>query len=424
VSIVRQAVARALALADGPVLVGFSGGLDSTVLLHAAAELRNARPLVALHVNHGLHPEADAWQGHCARVSEALGVALLTRRVEVLRRGSLEAQARAARYGAFAEALEHGGCLLLAHHRQDQAETALLRLLQGRGLYGMPDRRRLGAGMLVRPLLQASRGDIETYARGHGLVWLDDPSNADEALDRNFLRRRVLPELRERWPQADDALLSALDRSRLADELLGARLGDLAAADALAIDELTAFGLEERVELLRLWLAARGHGAPRRAALAAFLRQLAAGTDRHPELRLAAARLRRYRGRIHLVHPQPALAARYAAPATGEVRLPHGVLRLIPDPTGCVPRGALEVRFRHGGERLQSRGRHRSVKRILQEAGVPPWSRPVYPLLYDARGLLAVPGLAHREPADGPSDGSPEGSNDPATARRVEWLPG
>jgi tRNA(Ile)-lysidine synthase len=413
---IGEAVAAALVPA-GQIFVGFSGGLDSTVLLHAAvlADRALAGPGVcALHVNHGLHPDADGWQRHCARLCADLGVPLLARNVDVPRHGSLEAQARAARYGAFVEAVGSGGRLLLAHHRHDQAETVLLRLVQGRGVYGMPRQRPLGGGTLVRPLLDVARQEILDYAQRHALAWLDDPSNADERLDRNFLRLRVLPDLRRRWPAVDDALLGTLQRAHLADGLLAARFGDLAATSAVAVADLAGLDEPDRVEAIRLWLTARGLPVPRRAGIAAFLTQLDAAAHRSPELAVGTWRLRRHRGRVHLVAPPARLQASYAVPASGQLQLPHGRLRLVADPRGFVAHGPVVVRFRCGGERLLCQGRHRSVKHLLQEAAVPPWQRPAYPLLHDALGLLAVPGLAQRD-----ASGEPGG----AAPMRAEWLP-
>ncbi|WP_147674782.1 tRNA lysidine(34) synthetase TilS, partial [Vulcaniibacterium tengchongense] len=202
--------------ATGALVVGFSGGLDSTVLLHwlAADPALRARGLRALHVNHALHPAADAWQRHCVAVCERLQVPLRSVRVEVQRgAGSgLEAAAREARHAAFAAELAAGEVLVLAHHRADQAETFLLRALRASGpdgLAAMRPWRRYGAGWLWRPLLGCGRDALLAHARAHGLGWIDDPGNADPAFDRNFLRARVLPLLRERWPHADAALARA-----------------------------------------------------------------------------------------------------------------------------------------------------------------------------------------------------------------------
>ncbi|MFW6094639.1 MAG: tRNA lysidine(34) synthetase TilS [Pseudomonadota bacterium] len=397
---VREAVAAAWEQASGPLYVGFSGGLDSMVLLHAAAGERRGRALRAVHVDHGLHPRSGDWCRHCESVCADLGVELVARRAAVASGGSLEARAREARYRVFAEVLSGGGTLLLAHHRDDQAETVLLRLLQGRGLYGMPQWRPLAAGRVARPLLHLPRAVLATYAHEQGLSWLEDPANRDPDLDRNYLRRTVLPVVRDRWPDVDAALVAAMSRQQLADRLLAAELGGAGRA-TLPVDVLRARPAVEQAELLRLWLAAHDVPAPARGGLTEFVRQLDAGADRHPELRVHGAVLRRYRGDVHLVRPRPALAARYPVALPGVSRLPHGELRIEADAAGFRPVGAVAVRFRTGGERLRCGGRERSVKHLFQAGGVPPWQRESHPLLYDDRGLLAVPGLACRDVESG-----------------------
>lgn len=409
---VGEALAAALRGAGGPVFVGFSGGLDSTVLLHAAAA---TGAVTAVHVNHGLHPAAGDWQRHCAAVCAALGVRAVERHVTVPRRGSLEALARAERYRVFAELMtEPGSLLLLAHHRNDQTETALLRLMQGRGLYGMPAQRPLGAGRVVRPFLNLPRQVLADYAASHTLTWVEDPGNADENLDRNFLRHRVLPDIRRRWPGLDGAVGAALERARLADELITTRLGGLARSDSLAVDAVTERDPAERPELLRLWLSARGVPAPARGALSEFARQLEAAHHRQPVLALAGVSLRRYRGRVYLVPPPPTLLPEYSLGVPGSLCLPHGELRVVADPVGFAAHGPLAVRFRAGGERLAVGRGHRTVKQLLQEAGVPPWLREGYPMVYDAEGLAALPGIAHRVTA---------GRTPGAVRYRAEWHP-
>ncbi|MFM8353679.1 MAG: tRNA lysidine(34) synthetase TilS, partial [Gammaproteobacteria bacterium] len=195
-----------------PLWVGFSGGLDSSVLLHATCAARAARGEPAphaIHVHHGLQPDADAWALHCTNEALRWGVTLRVSRVRVADAGSLEATARDARYALFRELLATpDAALLLAHHRDDQVETVLLRLLQGRGLYGMPRVRPLGRGRVLRPLLGMARADLIAYARQHQLAWVDDPSNAMLAADRNFLRQSVLPLLRTRFPELDARVLA------------------------------------------------------------------------------------------------------------------------------------------------------------------------------------------------------------------------
>lgn len=394
---VTAAVDAALAGAHGRVFVAFSGGVDSTVLLHAVWQQRRDR-VVAVHVHHGLHADAGNWQARCEALCEAWGVPWLTRAVAVPRQGNLEAQARGARYRAFAALLERADDrLLLAHHRDDQAETALLRLLQGRGLYGMPVERALGAGRLLRPLLSVPRRDLEAYAKAWDLDWIEDPANADLRFDRNFVRHRLLPELRTRWPDADRAIVAALPPPPTADA-------------ELAVAGLLARGPEQGAAMLRGWLSARGTRSPRAVALAEFLRQLEAGDDRQPVLKVGDSEVRRFAGRLHLVRPAPVPSGSYPIAAPGACRLPHGELVVLRDAAGFRPQGAMAVRFRRGGERLLVGGHHRPLKQLLQAAGVPPWERESLPLLHDEAGLLAVPGVAHR---DGGAGGG----------FRAEWRP-
>ncbi|HJT96837.1 MAG TPA: tRNA lysidine(34) synthetase TilS, partial [Rhodanobacteraceae bacterium] len=179
----------------GAVCVGYSGGLDSTVLLHAlaASSAARARSLRALHVDHGLHADSAAWADHCRTFAATLAVPLDVVRVAVgtTRGQGLEAAARNARYAAFEAALAPGELVALAHHRDDQTETVLLKLLRGagpEGLAGMRALRPLGPGHLWRPLLDVPRDALRDYAQMHGLAFLDDPSNADTRHARNFLR--------------------------------------------------------------------------------------------------------------------------------------------------------------------------------------------------------------------------------------------
>jgi tRNA(Ile)-lysidine synthase len=425
VSAVEAAVSRALAerggepgTLPGRVYVAFSGGMDSTVLLHAVVRRAVALDprvgeVVALHVDHGLHADSGAWSRHCAGVARSLGVGFVAHRVNAAGSGGVEARAREARYQAFESCLTGpGDRLLLAHHRDDQVETGLLRLVQGRGLYGMPERRMLGAGWLVRPLLELSRDLLARYAREAGLEWLDDPSNAADEVDRNFLRHRVLPQLRRRWPDVGDAMLAAIARGREADRR---RAGDLPGGGPLPLTALPGGDSAERVARLRVWLAGRGEPLPRREALAEFLRQLdRAGDDRQPSLRLdSGAFLRFHRDSVHLVAAPPPLEKAYDLALPGAIRLPHGDLTVVRDPAGSAAEGPLQVRFRRGGEQLRAGNHHVSVKSLLQRAGMPPWQRHSHPLVFDARGLLAVPGVAvRREPVETTGVGV-----------RVRWLP-
>jgi tRNA(Ile)-lysidine synthase len=203
--------------------IAFSGGLDSTVLLHllaTRAKIDKLPPLSAIHVHHGLQAAADAWPAHCQFVCDALGVPLRVIRVQVQQGASLERAARDARYQAFAEVTGAGELLVTGQHRDDQAETLLFRLLRGagvRGLAAMPAQRPLADGYLVRPLLDVSRAELEAYAREHQLTWIEDPSNADPRFSRNYLRHHVFPRLTERWPRRTSERSPGLARRTGAD---------------------------------------------------------------------------------------------------------------------------------------------------------------------------------------------------------------
>lgn len=411
---VRAAVADALSRATGAVYVGLSGGRDSCVLLHAVSGLRRSG-VVAVHVNHGLHDDAAKWQQHCESLARALGVEFLARRVSVPARGSVEARAREARYEVFESLLGNAGShLLLAHHAHDQTETVLLRLLQGRGLYGMPRQRPLAEGVLVRPLLQLAAGELDEYARRHGLTWVEDPANSDLSIDRSYLRQRIVPELRRRWPDVDRLLADAAERVRRAERRLAAPFGDLGGQQGLELARLQAYEPAEAVELLRLWLQAEGIASPGRPALAELLRQLhEAGPDRQPSLEVAGAVVRRFEGRLHVVPAVPALAGEYPLALPGITPLPHGELQAVQDAGGFTAWGKVSVRFRRGGERLRCGAMERPLKALLHGARIPPWERPDYPLLFDERGLLAVPGIASREDGDRPG----------GARWRVVWRP-
>ena len=287
--------------------LGLSGGCDSVVLLHVVSGLGLGDCLSAIHVHHGLSPNADAWAAFCAAYCAKLGVPLLTRRVkvEVGTGQGLEAAARKARYAAFVESAS--GCLLLAQHRGDQAETLLLNLLRGSGVTGaaaMPAERRLGGLRLLRPLLDVSRGEIEAYAAGHGLAWVDDESNADTALTRNFLRHEALATISQRFPAAESALALAAakfsEAAGLLDDLAELDWRQVGEGDTARLPQLRALSLPRLKNLLRYRLRGLGWQVPVAARLDEFARQVqSAGPDRHPELVLPSGKMRVMRGLLH-----------------------------------------------------------------------------------------------------------------------------
>jgi len=358
---------RASASPPRSVTVALSGGVDSVVLLH---KLKDRPGVRALHVHHGLSANADAWASFCRRLCRDWNVPLTVRKVKVKRSGKgLEAAAREARYAAF-RAIDAD--IALAHNLDDQAETVLMNLLRGaglRGASGMPAEAALGNRRLVRPLLGLSREQILRYARAHKLEWIEDDSNTDDALTRNFIRLRVGPLLAQRFPRWQQSLARA------------ARL--FAQKDA------------RRAELLRAFLRAKGLNAPSEAKLAEMLKQLA-GTGARTLIEHDGARLRLYRGELV---PDAKPARLEPIDWTGEEKfvLPGGELRFRWVRGAGIDARArpLVVRARRAGARLQPDPRRprRTLKNLFQEAGVPPWQRERIPCVYFGDELVWVPGL-------------------------------
>jgi tRNA(Ile)-lysidine synthase len=403
--------------------IGFSGGLDSTVLVHLLADLATREalpPLSAVHIHHGLQAAADAWPEHCAELCRALSVPLQVIRVQVdPASASLERAARDARYAAFSQLLAPGEVLLTAQHRDDQAETLLFRLLRGagvRGLAAMPEQRSLGAGHLLRPLLDVPRAALEVYAQAHDLRWVEDPSNADPQFSRNFLRREILPVLSARWPQASASMARTASHLAEAQELLGElAVRDLAQVSSagsfewlglpsLALPPLKALSPARQRNALRHWLAPLTR-LPDTEHWAGWDSLRDAGDETQPIWRLADGELQRAQGRLWW------LSGAWLQTPTGSIRWPdpgqplnlpgNGQLALI----GDAPEGELQVRYRQGGEVMSLPGRgHRDLKRLFNEQGVPVFVRARWPLLYHEEQLLAVanlPGLDATAHGDG-----------------------
>lgn len=401
------------------IVVAYSGGLDSTVLLHALAGLRDQQQLPefsAVHVNHGLSADAQAWQTHCEVQCERFGIPLVVEQVEVVvdTRG-LEDAAREARYAALSKHLGAGSCLLTAQHLDDQAETVLLRLLRGsgvRGLGAMPETRSIGSARLVRPLLAWSRDELLEYAQQRGLQWIEDGSNRDLGLDRNYLRHRVMPLLGERWPRYAASFAHSAGLMRDANHALGEQArAELLRAGAkqgtLAVAWLLAQPESMRGEFLQEWARMLGLPAPgMRTIRQALVEVPNAGTDRNPAVQWgepgARAQLRRYRGQLYLSALQPAHDAGLRIPwnVAPSTRLPDGSTLTAHRSLGkgiaesLVTSAVTEIRFRQGGERCRPAGRCGShpLKKILQEHAIPPWERDRIPMIYADNQLIAAAG--------------------------------
>jgi len=386
--------------------IACSGGLDSTVLAHALVRGDPERPWALLYVDHGLHPDAPRWGEAVADLAHRLQVPCRSLAVAVRETGEgPEAAARAARYRAWTALLAAGEVLLTAHHADDQVETVLLRILRGTGLdglAGMPERRPLGRGMLLRPLLPWPRAALRAYAERAGLAWIEDPANHDLDLDRNFLRHAVLPRLAARFPVRSSLLRLADHAHRVRERQRPARAEALRAAlgeDGRSLD-LAALPADRAAAstLLGDWFVHLGLPAPTLEQRRRILDEVvAARPDAQPALRLGRCCLRRHRGRLYLT---PTAPPPEGGPWRWDPRRPLmlpelGALRAEPTTEGGLRRlpGPLSVRLRVGGERIDLGGGRRALKKVLQERGVPPWERARLPLVFHRERLVAVPGI-------------------------------
>jgi tRNA(Ile)-lysidine synthase len=403
---------------DARFLVAYSGGLDSHVLLHALAALRPAHgfSLAAVHVDHALQSASQQWAAHCQRVCRILNIPLEVRvvHVDAVAEDGLEAAARRVRYAALVQILSPGEFLFTAHQQDDQAETLLLQLLRGAGVAGlaaMPERAAFGRGELLRPMLGFSRWALLAYARQHALEWIEDPSNRNLRLRRNFLRAEIVPRLEGLWPEARQTLARAAAHVAEAHALLTEiAVADLAVCrvashrrypEMLSVAALTQLTPERQRNLLRHWLRQQNFLAPAAHQLEELLRQIAIETrSRHARVHWEGVEVWRYRDRLVAVPacilPEATLdcvwdgEAPIRPPGLGELRAQAAWGQGLS--LERMRRHGLHVRCRQGGEslRLAGRSHHHILKKLLQAAGVPPWERLRLPVFYADGKLAAV----------------------------------
>ena len=405
--------------------VALSGGLDSVVLLHALSVLRTETELPfalqAIHVHHGLSPNAEGWAQFCAELCEKLAVPLAVLRVSVPRDSGegLEAAARRLRHAAFAASNVHW--LALAHHADDQAETLLLNLLRGAGVAGAaamrPERasRRSGSNgaqakpgpTLIRPLLDLPRAVLQAYAEECGLTWIDDESNGDTHFRRNFLRHEILPRLDTMFATARAALSRAAshfaEASELLDELAALdRAAVVAPGGRLALAPFNALSPARARNLLRLVWRDAGFRAPDARWLDEACKQLRnAGADSEMCVATPGGALHAYRGELYLVPHRPLVVGRAVEwQGEPEVAWAGGIVRFVETIGAGIARrwlahGPLVLRARQGGERIKhhpARPR-RNLRNVLQESGMPPWERERLPFLWRDDRLVWVGGI-------------------------------
>jgi len=415
-------IAKLQPFLDGrPLWLAFSGGLDSTVLVHLLARQHPELPLRLIHVNHQLHPDAKQWVAHCQQFADQLHLPLTIAEVFVdLQAGlGLEAAARNARYGAINQHIGANGVLLTGQHQQDQAETVMLQLLRGagnRGLAAMPFQTRWQTMHIVRPLLAFDRAELLDYAKHHQLKFLNDPSNDDIKIQRNFLRHQIWPLLSSRWPALNQTLSrSAAHLSEaqiLLDELAEVDLkvvnGDLRAASLDCAALLTLSAARQR-NVLRYFLHQLALPLPSTAILKRLIDEVcAAQADAMPLVQWSGMEARRFSGKLYLQAQLPPIDSHWQQKITAREKLllPDGrqLNWLATDGPGLSPaiiEQGLTVRFRQGGEKIQLAGhqQHHDLKNCLQQWQIPPWQRPRIPLLFVGSELVAVSGYAISEKA-------------------------
>lgn len=386
------------------VAVAFSGGLDSTALLHATARAAEGTRVVALHVHHGLQPQADEWAEHCERFARELGAGFaLTRLRGAPGRGdSIEAWAREGRHRALHDMAVAAGAdlLLLAHHRQDQAETFVLQAMRGAGaagLAGMPRAQWRDGLCWARPWLDQPRDRIRAYAEQHALSWIEDPSNADARHARNRLRQTLWPAFAAAEAGLAQAARWAQQAAALAAEVAAEDLAGRSTPQRLDLGALADLSPARARNALRAWLALHT------AAPTSLVERLL--TEWRPGATLSwpapGGELHAYRDGLYWaaetlraappavvdlhrpgVHPQPGWGGAWLVEVASPGVAPERLVRLT-------------QRGRGGGETFQRAPASvpRALKKACQEAGLPPWRRGG-PLLFDAQGqLIAVAGL-------------------------------
>jgi len=288
------------------IWVAYSGGLDSTVLLHQLNQSREENTLLrAVHIHHGLNAHADEWQKHCEAICAAWSIELRAHRIDLSSsHENIEERARQIRYDFFASLLNENDVLYTAHHQDDQAETVLLQLMRGagpRGLSAMPQESILGKGRLIRPLLNFSRDELLAYAQQHQLIWIEDDSNQNTRFTRNFLRQEVLPILKNRWPSVSETISRSARHCAETESLLEEFIaplfrGCLLENNALSVPELKKLTPLQQKHVFRQWLFYGGFYSPNERKLENCLRVfLTAREDRHPMVTWGNVMVRRYR---------------------------------------------------------------------------------------------------------------------------------
>lgn len=399
----------------GRLLVAYSGGVDSSVLLNLLSRHREKlnMEIVAVHVNHQLSPVAENWIKHCKNIceNENIRFEIITVNAKKPKGHSQEAYARELRYAVLEKMMGTDDLLLTGHHKDDQAETLIQQLMRGAGpdgLAAMPVIRKFGQGWLVRPLLDFSRKQIRDYAEQHGLKWIEDESNQDTDIDRNYIRNHVIPCLQERWPSVINILSrSAGHQAEVVNLLREVAEQDYEKArgeqpDILEITSLKKLPEARMKNVIRYWLKKNGHQPASTSVMDIIIGELIfAGDDREPLVNWHETEIRRYRNNIYVMKPMVKISSDIEVIWDLEQPLDVESGRLTARQvvgkglkSVSINNNIVQVRYRRGGETIRPAGRKEThkLKKLFQEAGVPPWKRDRVPLIYINDQLVAVTG--------------------------------
>src|SRR3990167_6066502 len=380
-------------------------------LLALSAKLREelSLDLRAIHINHQLSSNAAHWARHCKTLCDANAIDCIVHSVTLsLEAGdSTEEKAREKRYAAFANYLDHDAMVLTAHHQDDQAETLLLQLLRGAGLKGlsaMPVVKPFAKGFLGRPLLSFTRSTLKQYAEENALCWIEDESNANTILSRNFLRHEVMPLLQSRYPSVATTLARTAQHSAEAQALLhelGQQLYACVKApltDTLSVTALLQLSPAKQRLLLRHWIARKNYPLPSTAKMESILHDvLTARWDGKASVQWGDILLKRHRDAVYVMSSLSSHDHKEVLMwNVNETLLIDGIGSLQAMRVLCEGLNAasdlIRVSFRQGGERVYQRGMRKSLKNLMQEWRVPPWLRDRIPLLSINNTIVAVPG--------------------------------
>jgi tRNA(Ile)-lysidine synthase len=391
------------------LIVGFSGGLDSTVLLHLLASYPSLHPrILAVHVNHGISANALDWQNHCALVCLNLNISLITEKIDFDRSSNIEEEARNARFAVFSKVVTEDSCLLLGHHLDDQAETVLLHLFRGAGvdgLAGIKEYTPFDKGILARPLLQFPRAQLLDYARTKGLCWIEDESNTDASYSRNYLRHQIFPLLIKKWP----GVVGNLSRTAAHCQQAQTNLYELALQDCnelhtagscLSISSLKSLDEGRIINVLRTWLRKNIIQLPPTTIFKRLVHEvLWASSDAEPVVSWNDVSIRCYKNSLYIVQktagqlPKELKWKHFPKPLV----LAEGYTLFVTTANAglLIPNHAeLSIKFREGGEQIVLHQQTKQLKKLFQEWQIPPWLRNSIPILYINGQLAAVIGYA------------------------------